>query len=94
MTIKGALLVKIVVVLGIRCSSPTFRSCAPIGYDPCRSFMYYKNLEDIDLLWMYALYTPPRPNKLSRTDMQLRTRSLILIMLLIGSVESNPSEFI
>ena len=92
MTIKGVLLTVIVVALGLRCSSPTFRSCVPIGYHPCRSFMYYRNPEDTGLLWMYALYSSHKPKKLSRGEMLLRTRSLILILLLIGCVESHPGE--
>ena len=74
MTIKGPLFVLIVVALGIRCSSATFRGTCPIGYHPCQPFMQLKNPEDTGLLWMYALYMPPRPKRLSHTDMLLRNK--------------------
>ena len=90
---RGTLLVLIVIALGIRCSSAIFRGTCPTGYHSYEPFTHFKNPEDTGLLWMYALYTPPRPQKLRRTDMLLRTRSLILILLIIGCVESNPGKF-
>ena len=90
---KGALLVLVIVALCMKCSSATFRGCAPTGSHPSQPFMRFENPEDTGLLWMYTLYAPPRPKKISRAEMLLKTRSLILILLLIGTVESNPGEF-
>ena len=95
MPIKGALLVLIVVVaLAIRTLTPVQRGCTPIGFREFEPLLQFKNPEDAGLLWMYALYTPPKPKKLSRTDMLLRTRSLIVTLLIIAGIESHPGEFI
>ena len=94
MVVKGGLFVLIVVALGIRCASSTFRGCAPTGFHPCQPLMEFRNPEDTGLLWMYALYSPPRPKKLSRTEMLLRTRSLIVILLIIGCIELHPGKFL
>ena len=94
MTIKGGLFVLILAVLVLRSSTPIARQCFPSGFLHFQPFIHFRNPEDTGLLWMYALYTPPRPKKLSRTHLLLRTRSLILVILLIGCVESNPGEFL
>ena len=94
MPLKPALFVLTVVVLAIRTSTSVRRGCAPTEFGEFQPLLRFKNAKDTGLLWMYALYTPPRPKKLSRTDMLLRTRSLIVILLIVGSVESNPGEFV
>ena len=88
------LLVLIIVTLMVRCTLPIYRGCAPTGLHPCQPFVHFRNPMDTGLLWMYALYSPPIPKKLSRVEMLLRTRSLIVILLIIKSVESNPGEFL
>ena len=90
---KGPMLFLIIIALCMRCSSATFRGAFPSGYEPYQPLMEFNNPEDTGLIWMYALYTPPRPKKLEDTDMLLRTRSLILILLIIRCVESHPGEF-
>ena len=94
---KGPVLFLIVIALCMRCLSTTFRGVCPIGYEPYQPLMDFNNPEDTGLIWIYALYTPPRPKKLKHADMLLRTRSftrsLILILLIIGCVESHPGKF-
>ena len=90
---KGPILFLIVIALCMRCLSATFRGAFPSGYEPYQPLTDFNNPEDTGLIWMYA-GTPPRPKKLKRTDMLLRTRSLILILLIIGCVESHPGEFL
>ena len=93
MPIKGGLFVLILVALAIRSSTPIKRGCSPTGYKEYEPFMSFTEAEDTGLLGFYLLYSPPRPKKLSRVEMLLRTRSLIMILLLIGCVESHPGEF-
>ena len=94
MTIKGGLFILVLTALVVCSSTPIKRQCFPSGFLRFQSLMQFKNAKDTGLLWMYVLYAPPRPKKLSRTHILLKTRSLILIILLIGCVESNPGEFI
>ena len=94
MPIKGALLVLIVVALAIQISTTVQRTCTPIGFREFEALLQFKNPWDSGLLWMYALHTPPRPKKLSCADIQLRTRSLIVALLIIAGIESHPGEFI
>ena len=94
MTIKGGLFVLVLTALVVRSSTPIARQCFPSGFLCFQPLMQFKNAEDTGFLWMYVLYTPPRPKKLSRSHILLRTRSLILVILLIGCVESNPCEFL
>ena len=94
MTIKGGLFVLVLTAVVMCSSTPIEHQCFPSGFLRFQPLMQFKNAEDTGLLWMYVLYTPPRPKKLSRTHILLRTRSLILIILLIGCVESNPGKFL
>ena len=93
MVAKGGLFVLIFVALIIRLSAPLKRGCSPSGYKEFKPLMSLRDPEDTGLLWMYALHSPPRPKKSSCVEMLLRTRSLIMILLLIGCVESHPGEF-
>ena len=88
MVAKGGLLVLILVVLLVR-----MRGCFPTGYRELELLMSYRDAEDTGLLGFYVMYSPPRPKKLSRCDTLLRTRTLILLLLLIGCIESHPGEF-
>ena len=94
MPIKGGLFVLILVALVMQTSTPIRRGCSPSGFRHFEPFMSFTEAEDTGLLGFYVLYSPPRPKKLSRVEMLLRTRSLIMILLLIGCVESHPGEFI
>ena len=93
MAVKGALFILVLTALVVRSSTPIERQCFSSGFLRFEPFMSFRDVEDTGLLWMYVLYTPPRPKKLSCTHILLRTRSLILIILLIGCVESYPGEF-
>ena len=93
MPIKGGLLILIIVVLVIRSTTPIKRSCIPSGYKECQPFMTYLDAEDTGLHWLYMLYSPSRPKKLSQCQTLLKTRMLILILLPIGCVESHPGKF-
>ena len=92
MPIKEGLLILIVVVLVIRSTMPIKQSCIPSGYKECQPFMTYLDAEDTGLHWLYMLYSPPRPKKLSRCQTLLKIRMLILILLAIGCVESHPGK--
>ena len=94
MVVNCGLFILILTTLVVRSSSPITRQCFPYGFLHFQPLMHFKNPENTGLLWMYALYIPPSPKKLRRVQMLLRTRFLILIMLLTGCVESNPGEFI
>ena len=94
MSIKGALLVVILVALMDQVVLPIYRGCAPTGFHSCQPFVHFRNPTDMGLLWMYALYSPPISKKLSPAKMLLSTRSLIVILLIIRSVKSNPGEFL
>ena len=93
MVAKGGLLVLILVSLLVRKSTPIERCCFPTGYRELEPLMSYRDAEDTGLLGFYVMYSPPRPKKLSRCDTLLRTRTLILLLLLIGCIESHPGEF-
>ena len=92
MTIKGILLTITVVALGLRCMSPTFRGCAPSRYEEFRHLIQFYDAEETGLLWMYVLYTPQRPKKLTLNEKLLNLRALIVILLTIGGIESHPGE--
>ena len=92
MTIKGILFTIIVVALGLRCMSPAFKSCTPIGYEEFRPLIQFYDAEETGLLWVYVLYTPHRPKKLTRNEKLLNTHSLIFILLINGGIESHPCE--
>ena len=94
MPIKGGLLVLIVTFLVVRTSIPIKRSCAPLGYKEFEPLMTYRGPEDTGLLWMYVLYSPKKPRKLDRCEKLWRKRCLVLMLLLIAGIESNPGEFI
>ena len=93
MVATGGLFVLILVALIIRSSSPIKRGCSPTGYKEYEPLMTFTEAENAGLIAFYVLYSPPRPKKLSREEMLLRTRSLIVILLLIGCVENHPGEF-
>ena len=93
MPIKSGLLVLIITALVARSSISIKRSCTLSGFKNFEPFMTFRDAEDTGMLWMYALYSPPTPKKLSRCQMILRTRSLILILLLIGCIESTQVNF-
>ena len=94
MPIKSVLFVLIITALVVRSSKPIKRGCNPSGFRHFETFMTFRDAQDTGMLWIYALYSPPRPKKLSRCQMILRTRSLIIILLLIGCVESHPGELL
>ena len=94
MPIEGGLFVIIVTALIVRSLTPIKRSCIPSGFENFEPFMTFRDAEDTGLLGFYVLYSPPRPKKLTRCEMLLRTRSLIMILLLIGCVESHPGDLL
>ena len=93
MPIKGGLSVLILVALFIRSSTPIKRGCSPSGYREYEPLMSFRDPEDTGLLWMYVLYSPKKPRKLERFEKLWRKRCLILMLLLIAGIESNPGEF-
>ena len=93
MPIKGGLFVLILVCLFVRTSIPIKRSCAPLGYEEYVPFMTYRDAEDTGLLGFYVLYNPNKPLKLETCQKLWRKRCLILMLLLIAGIESNPGEF-
>ena len=94
MPIKGGLFVIIVIALIVRSLTPIKCSCISSGFENFEPFMTFKDAEDTGLLGFYILYSPLRPKKLSCCEMLLRTRLLIMILLLIGCVESHPGELL
>ena len=90
MPIKGALVVLILVALVVRSATPIKRSCTLSGFPDFEALMTYLDAEDTGLTWMYMLYSPPRPRKLSLCQTLLKTRSLLLVLLAIGCAETNP----
>ena len=94
MVVKGGLFILIVTALAMRTSVPIKRGCIPSRFKEFEPLMSYRDAEDTGLVGLYVLYSPPRPKKWSRTDILLKTRSLILILLLIRCVESHPGEFL
>ena len=93
MAVKGGLFILILTALVVHSSSPIARGHEPIGYHPAQALMHFNNPVDTGLLQLYKLYTPPSPKKLRRVQMLLRTRTLVLIILLFGCVEPHPVEF-
>ena len=71
-----------------------YRGCAPTGFHPCHPLLQFRNPEDTGLLWMYALYIPHRPKKLTHADKLFGTSALIVMLLIIGGIESHPGEFL
>ena len=93
MPIKGGLFILILVGLLIRSCMPIKWSCAPLGYKEYEPLMTYTDAEDTGLLGFYVLYSPKKPHKLERTEKLWRKHCLILMLLLIAGIESNPGEF-
>ena len=56
--------------------------------------MEFNEVEDTGLLWMYILHTPNRCKKLTHNDRLWKTHSLIVIVLIISRIETNPGEFL
>ena len=93
MPIKGGLFVLILVALAMRTSTPIKRGCSPTGYEEYEPLMTFAETEDTGLLGLYVLYSPKKPHKLDRCEKLWRKRCLILMLLLIAEIESNPGEF-
>ena len=93
MVAKGCLFVLILVCLFVRTSIPIKRSCAPLGYEEYEPLITFTEAEDTGLLGLYVLYNPKKPRKLHRCEKLWRKRCLILMLLLIAGIESNPGEF-
>ena len=93
MPIKGGLFVLILLALVIRSSTPIKQGCSLTGYEEYEPLMTFAEAEDTGLLGLYVLYSPKKPRKLERCQKLWRKRCLILMLLLIAGVESNPGEF-
>ena len=93
MVAKDGLSVLILAAPVIHSSTPIKQSCSPSGYKEFEPLMLYRDPEDTGLLWMYVLYSPKKPRKLERCERLWRKRCLILMLLLIAGIESNPGEF-
>ena len=91
MPIKGVLFVLIGTFLVIRSSTPI--KCVPSGFKDFQPLMTFIEAKDTGLLGFYALYTPKKPRKLERCQKLWCKRSLILMLLLLSGIESNPGEF-
>ena len=94
MVFNGGLFVLILSALVVRSSASRKRGCTPSGFKDFQPFITFREAEDTGLLGFFVLYSPPRPKKLKRCEMLLRRRSLIMILLLIGCVESHPGELL
>ena len=94
MTLRGLIFALIVVAIVVRTSTPIKRGCAPTGFRQFEPLISYNEAEDTGLLGLYVLYTPKKPKKLQRMEKYWRTRSLILILLLMSGIETNPGEFL
>ena len=94
MPIKGGLFVLILVALVMRTSTPIKRGCVPSGFREFEPLITYRAVEDTGLLGLYVLYSLKKSRKLERCEKLWRTRSLILMLLLIAGIESNPGEFL
>ena len=92
MPIKGPLVVLILTALTMRTCTTIKRSCAPLGFREFEPLMTFTEAKDTGLLGFYVLYTPKKPRKLERCHKLWRKRSLILMLLLISGIESNPGE--
>ena len=93
MVAKGGLFVLILVALAMRTCTPIKRGCSPSGFQHFEPFMSFRDAEDTGLLGLYVLYTPKKPRKLDRCEKLWRRSCLILMLLLIAGIESNPGEF-
>ena len=93
MPIKGGLFVLILVCLFVRTLIPIKRSCALLRQEEYVPFMTYRDAEDTGLLGFYVLYSPNKPHKLECCQKLWQKRCLILMLLLITGIESNPGEF-
>ena len=93
MPIKGGLFLLILVALVIRSSTPIKQGCSPSGYKEYEPLMSFPEAEDTGLLDLYVLYTQKKPRKLHRYEKLWRKCCLVLMLLLIGRIESNPGEF-
>ena len=94
MPIKGVIVVLIGTFLFVRSSTLIKWSCVPSGFLHFQPFMTFTEAKDTGLLGFYVFYTPKKPRKLERCHKLWRKRSLILMLLLISGIESNPGEFI
>ena len=94
MVAKGCLFVLILVALFIRSSTPIKRRCSPSGFKEYEPLMTFTEAEDTGLLGLFVLYNPKKPHKIHRCEKLWRKRCLILMLLLIAGIESNPGEFI
>ena len=94
MVAKGCIFVLILVALVMRSSMPIKRGCSPTGYEEYEPLMTFTKAEDTGLLGLYVLYNPKKPRKLHRCEKLRKKRCLILMLLLIAGIESNPGEFI
>ena len=90
MVAKGGIFVLVITALVVRSATRIKRSCTLSGFLDFEALMTYLDAEDTGLTWMYMLYSPPRTKKLSLCQTLLKTRSLLLILLAIGCVETNP----
>ena len=93
MPIKSGLFVLIITALVVRSSISIKRSCTPSGFKDFQPFMTFRDAEDTGLLGFYVLYSPPRPKKLTRCEMLLRTKSLIMILLLMVALRVTQVSF-
>ena len=94
MSIKGTLLGLIFVALMVRCTMPIYKACSPSCFHPYQPLLQFRNPEETGLLWVYVLHTPHGPKKLTRADKLFNTRRLIVMLLIIGGIESHPGEFV
>ena len=93
MAVKGGLFVLIVTALVVRSSSPIRRGCNPSGFLHFEPFMTFGDAEDTELLGFYILHSPKKPRKLDCCEKLWHKRSLILMLLLLAGIETNPDEF-
>ena len=93
MPIKAGLFVFIVSALVVRSSTPIKRSCTPSGYRHFEPFLTFTEAEDTGLLCLYVLYSPKKSRKLERCEKLWCKRSLILTLLILNEIETNPGEF-
>ena len=94
MTIKGAVLSLFFVALMVRYVTPIYKACSFTGFHPHQPLLQFKNPEETGLLWIYVLHTPNRFKKVTRAEKLFNTRALIVMLLIIGGIESHPGEFI
>ena len=92
MVANGGLIVLILVALVICSSTPIKRGCSPC-YKEHEPSMLFTEAEDTGLLGLFVLYTLKKPRKFHRCEKLWRKHCLILMLLLIAGIESNPGEF-